>query len=239
MSFAAAQIGEQDIRTISSVRGGLDLGALGVTPDGRVYRWAKAGGTALDPGKLTVNADVDSDVVNKTVAATVAAGATSVTLDAAGAVTADFYKGGYLVVSDATGEGVSYLVEGNQAVSGAAELTVALAEPLKVGLTVDVSEVTLIQHDLQGVVISATDQADQPMGVPNVTVTADYFCWLQTGGSCAVLADEAVTKGLALTIGTGVAGAVEALDAAGEFQIGVASMALVDTEYRPASLTLN
>lgn len=239
MSNAVATIGEQDIRTISSVQGGIEYGQLAVTADGRTYRFAKAGATALDPGKLTVNADVDSDVVNKTVAATVAAGATSVVIDAAGAVTADFYKGGYLNINDATGEGVSYLVEGNSATTGAAELTVYLAEPVKVGLTVDVSEATLIQHDYNGAVISATDQADQPLGVPNITVTADYYCWMQTGGSVAVLADEAVTKGLALTTGTGVAGAVEALDAAGEFQIGVASMALVDTEYRPAYLTLN
>lgn len=239
MSFSPAQIGEQDIRTISSVQGGIEYGQLAATTDGRTYRFAKAGGTALDPGKLMVNADVDADVVNKTVAATVAVGATSVVVDSAGAVTADFYKGGYLTVSDATGEGISYLVEGNQAVTGAAEMTVFLAEPLKVGLTVDVSEVTLIQHDYNGAVISATDQADQPLGVPNITVTADYYCWLQTGGNVAVLADEAVAKGLALTTGTGVAGAVEALDAAGEFQIGVASMALVDTEYRPAYLTLN
>jgi hypothetical protein len=75
--------------------------------------------------------------------------------------------------------------------------------------------------------------------VPNVAVTAAFYAWLQTGGECAVLADEAVAKGLSLTIGTGVVGAVEAADGAGEQVIGVASEALVDTEYRSAFLTID
>lgn len=239
MSNAVAMIGEQDVRTVASAQGGTEIGQLGMTPDGKTYRYALAAATALDPGKLCVNADVDTDVVNKTVAATVAAGSFSVVLDAAGAVTLDFYKGGYLTVNDATGEGINYYVEGNTATTGAAEMTVSLSEPLKVGLTVDVSEVTLTQHPYAGIVISATDQADMPVGVPNVTVALSSYAWVQTGGACSVLWDEAVAKGLALTTGTGVAGAVEALDAAGEPQIGIASQAGVDTEYQTAWLTLN
>lgn len=240
MSFTAAMsITDQDLRTISSTKGGTQLGQIGTTRDGRVFRFAKAGATALDHGKLMVNADLNADVVNKLVARTYAAGVTEVIIDAAGAIAADAYKGGYFTINDATGEGYSYLVTGNSVTTGAAELTVYLAQPTIAALTIDVSEASLSKHEYDAVVVSATDQADMPVGVPNVDVTAAYYCWLQTGGKCAVLADEAVTRGLALTTGTGVAGAVEALDAAGEFQIGVASEALVDTEYRPAFLTLN
>lgn len=240
MFSAARQITDQDVRSTTSSRvSGIRLGEVGTTIDGRVFRYAQAGATDLDPGKLTVNADVDTDVVNKTVAATVAANATEVVLDAAGTVTLDTYRDGYLTVNDATGEGISYRVTGNTATTGAAELTAYLQEPLKVGLTVDVSEVTLNQNPWDDIVISATDQADMPTGVPNVTIDDADYGWVQTGGVCSVLFDEAVAKGLALTIGTGVAGAVEALDAAGEFQIGVALMAGVDTEYQPAFLTMN
>lgn len=238
MLAAQLQITDQDLRSIQSTKASVEIGQVGTTADGRTFRYALAGATALDPGKLTVNADVDSNVVNKTVAATVAAGATSVVVDVAGTVVANAYAGGYLTVNDATGEGISYLVSGNGGRTGAGEITVYLQEPLKVGLTVDVSEYTLTTNPYSGAVISATDQADLPLGVPNVTVTAAYYGWLQTGGPCAVLWDEAVAKGLALTIGTGVAGAVEALDAAGEPQIGTSLMAGVDTENQPAWLSI-
>lgn len=206
---------------------------------GRIWRYAKAGASDLAAGKLVVNGDADTDGTNVTVARTYTAGATSIVVDFAGAVTADYFADGTLTVSDATGEGVSVRVVGNTATSGAAESTISLAEPLPVALTIDVSEVTLDRSPWDAVVISATDQADMPVGVPNVAVTAAYYFWAQTRGTCSVLADEAVTKGLALTTGTGVAGAVEALDGAGEFQVGVAQIALVDTEYRPAFLTID
>jgi hypothetical protein len=231
-------ITDQDLRSIQSVKASPDLGQLGQTSDGRTFRYALAGGSTLAPGKLAVNADVNSDAVNKTVAATSVAGVTSVVVDVTGSITQNAYAGGFLTINDATGEGISYLVSGNGGRTGAGEITVYLQEPTQTALTVDVSEYTLTVASYSGAVISATDQADQPLGVPNVSITNAYYGWLQTGGNCAVLWDEAVAKGLALTIGTGTAGAVEALDAAGEFQVGVASMAGVDTEYQPAWLTL-
>lgn len=232
-------ITDQDIRTTTTDRvNGVKLGEVAVTVDGRVYRYAQAGGTDLDPGKLTVNADADSNVVNKTVARTYSAGTQEVIIDAAGAVTADKFRDGTLAISDATGEGVLSRVVGNTATSGAAELTVYLAEPIPVALTIDVSEATLLQSPWDDIVISATDQADQPVGVPNTLIDDADYGWVQTGGMCAVWADEAVTRGQALTIGTGTAGQVEALDAAGEPQVGIATIALVDTEYRQAYLTM-
>lgn len=238
MLKARQQIYDQDARSISSTLGGIYLGQVAETADGRTFRYAKAGASNLAVAELQVNADADTNVVNKTVAATVAAGQVNVLVNVSGTVVADAYKGGYFTVNDATGEGVSYLVAGNTGRTGSGTITVNLAEPLTIGLTVSVSEYTLTVNPYSGVVVSATDQADQPVGVPNVAVTAAYYCWLQTGGICSVLWDEAVAKGLALTIGTGTAGAVEALDAAGEFQIGVATMAGVDTEHQPAYLTM-
>lgn len=215
------------------------LGTIAETADGRVYRYSQAGGTALAAGKLNVAATVNADATNKTVAATVAAGQYSVVMDAGGAIAANVYDDGFLTVNDATGEGITYAVAGHSTTSGAAELTVQLKEPLVVGLTVDVSEVSLTQSPWGKVVISVTDQADMPVGVANTAVTAAYYGWVQTRGVAAVLADEAITAGLAVTTGTGVAGAVEALDAAGEPQVGVALVAGVDTEYREVFLTID
>lgn len=228
----------QDFRDISSTKQ-LRVGQKAETVDGRVYRYTLAGGTTLAPGKLCVAATVDANATNKTVAATVAAGATSVVLDAGGAITANTYADGYLTVNDATGEGISYLVEAHGATSGAAELKVFLSEPLKVGLTVDTSEVSLTQNPWSGAVISVADQADMPIGVPNVSITNAYYGWIQTGGVASVLADEAITAGLAVTTGSSVVGAVEALDGAGEPQVGIALVAGVDTEYREIFLTID
>jgi hypothetical protein len=239
MFSAVAQITDQDLRSTNSSRAsGLKLGQVGVTVDGRVYRYAQAGGTDLDPGKLCVNSDANADVVNKTVARTYSAGTQEVVIDAGGAITADDYRDGTLAISDATGEGVLSRVVGNTTTSGAAELTVTLAEPIPVAMTIDVSEATLLKSPWDDIVISATDQADMPVGVPNTLIDDADYGWVQTGGPCAVWADEAVTRGQALTIGTGTAGQVEALDAAGEPQIGIAQIALVDTEYRQAYLTM-
>lgn len=225
----------QDARKTSSTQLHV-LGSIAETASGRVYRYAKAGASNLVAGNLQVNADLDSNVTNKAVTAASAIGSFSVSFTAGASQTLDAYKDGFLTVNDATGEGITYAVGGNT--SGTA-VTVALKEPITVALVASTSEVTLKKNPWDSVVISATDQADQAVGVPNTAVTAAYYFWAQTRGEAAVLADEAVARGLALTIGTGTAGAVEALDAAGEPQIGVASEALVDTENRAAFLTMD
>ena len=113
-----------------------------------------------------------------------------------------------------------------------------MAEPVKVALTTS-SEATLKLNNFSGTVISAVDQADLAVGVPNVGVTGNYYYWSQTGGECSVLADEAVTKGLGVTIGSSTAGSVEAIDLVAEQLVGHASEALVDTEYRNVCLAIN
>jgi hypothetical protein len=206
---------------------------------GNIYRYIKNAAVALNPGQIVVNADSDADGTNKTVARTYTAGAMEIIVDAGGAVAEDAFADGTLTVNDATGEGVSVVVSGNTATTGAAEMTVYLAQPLPVALTIDVSEVTLQKSPWDSVVISIADQADMPVGVPNVAITASYYGWVQTRGVCSVLFDEAVAKGLALTIGSSTVGAVEAADGAGEPHVGVAMMAGVDTEYQPAFLSID
>lgn len=231
------QLSSQGVRETSSTKQ-MRLGTK-ADADGKVYRYARAGASNLAVAELQVNPDVDTNVVNKTVARTTAAGATSVVVDVAGTVVADAYADGTFTISDATGEGINYRVSGNTGITGAGEITVSLTEPLKLALTIDVSEYTLTKNPWDSVVVSITDQADMAVGVPNVAITAGEYGWLQTRGQCSVLWDEAVAKGLALTTGTGTAGAVEALDGAGEVQIGVASQAGVDTEHQTAFLTID
>jgi len=233
----AVQIFPNDQLTTSTEQQ-CNLGQLGVTKDGRAYRYAKAG-EALSPGKLQVAAPIAANHENMAVAAAAAIGATKVTVTlGATAATLNQYAGGFLTINDATGEGISYLVSGHPAADASASLVVTLAEPLKVALTTS-SEASLQKNPWDGVVISVVDQLDMPVGVPNVSVASGSYCWLQTRGVCSALADETLAIGVALTIGTGVAGAVEALDAAGEPQVGVAIQAGVDTEYRAVYLQID
>lgn len=232
------KVRDLSFRDISSVKGER-IGAYDETLDGRGFRYTLAGGTALAPGKIAVAATVDSNATNKTVDAAVAIGAKKVTFTPGGNISANTYQDGFLTVNDATGEGITYLVKGHAAGTSAASMTVNLLEPVEVALVASTSEVSLTQNPWSAAVIAVVDQADMVVGVPNVSITASYYGWSQTKGVCAVLADEAVTAGVAVTTGSSTAGSVEAVDAAGEPQIGVALVAAVDTEYREIYLTID
>jgi len=229
---------EQDVHTTDTVARH-KLGDMAITADGRIYRYAKNAGTALDAGKLCVAATPVANHENLAVAAAASVNAeeVSVTLGATGITSGD-YDGGYMVVNDAAGEGIAYKIKHIGTTAASAAATVELEDPIKVALTTS-SEVSFYKNLYDSVVISATDQADVAVGVPNVAVAANAYFWLQTGGVCAVLADEIIAQGAQCTIGTGVAGAVEAQDLIAEPVVGVALTATVDTEYRPIRLTLD
>lgn len=239
MSSFITPIGDQDIRTTSTVKGGAPLGAYGGTPDGRIYRWGLAGGVDLAPGKVVVAPAITSNHTNIVVAAAVAVEAYTVTATlGATAATADQYAGGFLTVNDAAGEGITYLIEGNSAADASGVVTVQLAEPVKVALTTS-SEVTLHVNPMANVVIAPGAVAHQAVGVPNVTVDDADYAWFQVKGYCSVLSDGVITKGAGAILSDAVNGAVE-VEVAGTVtqRIGTAPEATVDTEYRTINLSL-
>lgn len=212
-------------------------------PDGagRVFRFTLAGASNLARGKLCVAPTIVANHINLSwqTVPTVGAKTVKVTLGAT-AATADQYKGGWLVVNDATGEGRAYPIEGHPAAGSAGTITLKLKESIDTAGVASEANVDLVANNWRGAVISVTDQADMPIGVPVVAITSGQYGWLQTSGPCAVLMDEAVTNGQAVTIGTGVAGAVEAQDAAGEPVVGIVSgTAGVDTEYQLVELMID
>ncbi len=205
---------------------------------GNKYRYGQAGATALAAGKLAVAADMDTDVENCAVSAAAAVGSKTVSLTVTSTTIAeDKFRGGFLVINDAAGEGHRYTILHSTAVAAGTAITVTLDDPIQVALTTS-SEGTLMESAWKGAVISATDQADLPIGIPMVAITAEYYGWFQTAGEAVCLADEAASKGAALTIGSSVAGSLEAVDAAGEPQIAIAREALTDTEYYPVMLCI-
>jgi hypothetical protein len=234
----AVQLFPGDLRATSS-SAEMPVGSLGMTKDGRMYRYSLAGAVDLSPGKLAVAAVSVANHTNVSVAAAAAVDAEKVTVTlGATAATANQYAGGYMTMNDAAGEGISYLVSGHPAADASASLVVTLAEPIQVALTTS-SQATLSKNPWNGAVISVTDQLDMPVGVPNTTIAAGEYGWIQTGGVCSALADETLAIGADLTIGTSVAGALEVVDAAGEPRIGYAFEAGVDTEYHAVYLQID
>jgi len=218
------------------------LGQRYVDSNGRVWTYCKAGATGLDRGKLTAAPTVVANHTNMSWQTAPAAGdkVVKVTLGAT-AATADQYKDGWLVVNDGTGEGRMYPVEGNLAADSAATCTVYLAEAIDTAGALAEANVDLLAGKYNGVVISPADQADAPVCVPIVAITADYYFWAQSGGPCAVWADETLTPVAGLvTMGSSVPGSVEELDATAEPLVGeVMQQAGVDTEYPAINLLID
>uniref|UniRef100_A0A6M3KIV1 Uncharacterized protein n=1 Tax=viral metagenome TaxID=1070528 RepID=A0A6M3KIV1_9ZZZZ len=168
--------------------------------DGRVFRYAKAGASNLAPGKLvqagTINA---AGYLNKACAAA-AVGAYSVTVTTSAAVTTG--EEGYLQINDASGEGIQYKIKKTAANATTATKTdVTLYDPIATALTAS-SEATIILNPYEAVVICAAT-TDIVLGVPPITVTAEYYFWLQTWGLACVLAEGTPPAGNMVTIAAG------------------------------------
>ena len=229
-----------NVRSNSSVMEG-SLGTKIVTPDGRVFRYVKAGGTALVPGKLYDGPASISNHTNIAVASAAAAAATSVTVTlGATAATANQYAGGVLVVNDAAGEGFTYTIKSHPAAALSASLVLTLDEdePIVTALTTS-SEVSLVPNQYKDVVIHAASEAGIPVGVAVTAVTAEYYGLIQTRGSVSCLHDASPAE-----IGEGVDASTTTDGSVTESvaplkQVGTAMVQGVSTEYNPVFLCLD
>jgi hypothetical protein len=224
------------------------LGTLAQSPDGRLFRYAKAGSSAITAGKLQLGPARKTNHDNIAVAAAAAIGATQVTVTlGATAATANEYAEGYLVLSDATGEGTTYVIKSHPAADASASLVLTLDEPLKEALTTS-SEACLVHNRFNACVEGTVQAGGIVVGVPLVDVAAGSYFWAQVWGVAAVLSDENGTVNRSVTVGSSTAGAVEEKDDmleatdASRFDlepiVGFQIVAMVDTEYRPVFLTI-
>ena len=216
------------------------LGTLRILSDGRKFRYARAGASALAPGKLGVSAAIAAAHVDEAILAAVAIGTKvlSLTVTTGTAILANELKGGAFQVNDDTGEGHSYVIDANSALaSGGTTISVTLEEGIKVALTTD-STFTLVHSPWNDVIESAT--IGTPVGIAPIDVTAAYYYWAQTGGLGIGLITGTPAAGSALIQCNAVAGALEIL--AGSSIMPIASIhgtAGVDTEYKPIVLMID
>ena len=178
------------------------LGAVGMTPDGRCFRWAFSG-EAIGAGQLVMQkgavANHDMDLATATAGSV---GDTSITVTlGATAATLNQYEDGALYTNDGTGEGHLYAIRSNPAADASASLVLTLHEKIREATSTSDTLNGLIENDYKDVEIYDADDIDGPaLGVAPTEIANDTYFWLQTSGRAAVLIQ-----------GTGVLGdAVEA-----------------------------
>ena len=222
------------------------LGNKATLPDGRIYRYAKAGASALEVGKLMQSAVAVAAHQGCAFVSSVNAGASAanspttivITLGAA-AVTADQYAGGTLVVNAGTGIGQTFTILGHAAHAGSGPLTLTLVDDtIRVALSASDSKCSLTASPYSGVIIAPTTLTGVPVGVTPCAVTALYYFWIQTHGACGVLMDGTPAAGAVVSPSNGTAGAVES-GVIGQGAVGMVINTGVNTEYQQVFLTID
>ena len=190
--------------------------------DGRVFHYAKAGGSALVAGHLLsspAHGGTTTEQVNMTVSTASTVGGNTIGLTAVtDSFTANQFQGGYLGIYSGTaaqGGGQTYRIKSHTAASAGGTFTVTIYDSFKVAVSTSATA-TIVKHPWDGVVDWPTTFTGVPAGVPLVAVTASYYFWMQTWGLASVLVDSgaALTLGADVLASNAVAGSVEADDAA-------------------------
>ena len=199
------------------------LGTRAVTPDGRVFYYAKSSSTAITPAGKIVDgiaavAAHDMDVA----AAATAAGKVTFTSGTSLTTTKNQYADGYVLFNDGPAQGEVYRIKSNTAVTSATGLSITIDEPdgLRTALTTS-SLFGLAYNPYTDVKIIDGDgtQTTGPLGVTVIPVTASYYCWIQTAGIASVLSGAAVAvvgDAVGVSQASGESGAFDLWDASSE-----------------------
>lgn len=242
MNLQSAPIGVAIDLYNSSTTQTHQLGSKVVDRQGRTFRYAKAGGSALVAGNvLQAPAQITTHQAMTPAAAAIVNGATkqtvTATLGATNAVTANQYAGGFLVISTAPGNGYAYEIESHPAASASASCVFTLAEPLKVALTTS-SRVDLVPNHYNGVIQAPTTLTAAPVGVAVFPAAAGEFCWIQTGGVASVLVAGTPAVGSAVVSPGSAAGAV-VVDGAATATIVVGTMCQTGVDGKNLAVKIN
>ena len=206
---AEARSWNQGILDVSSTRKEM-LGARRETPDGRIYRYAKAGAVALVAGACGQAAAYVANHAELNCAAT-AIGANVVTVTLGGtAVTLNQYRDGYLLVNKGTGIGYTYHIESHAAqATTTGDVDIVLSDTVRIALVASgTSEVTL-HYNKFDVVTESTTVELVPIGIaPRVVPISNYY-WAQTGGYCGCHLDATSANASRLIQSNAVAGNLE------------------------------
>lgn len=180
------------------------IGQIGQTKDGRTFKYSKCGATAYVVGNALQGPVEDVDHDNIAVRVT-AAGATALLIttgSGGGALDANEYAEGFVVIDTTPGLGYYYRISDHAAIAASTDGTINLApeDAIEVALTA-VSKVTLVQHPYKNVIVMpASTLTNMITGGAVYPTTAAYFGWIQTGGPGAVAIEDTPAAGQPLTV---------------------------------------
>lgn len=193
--------------TSSTKIGSLPLGHLMILPDGRKYRHAKSGGTALVVGTIQRQGALGDLVMDQDVlfASSAAIGAEKVSLIMGGTtMVKDYFADGYLYTSLSAGVGSVYKIKSHPAATAAAatiEFTLADNDKLTLAVVAASSKAGFQLNEYGATKLNPAGTAFSGIicGIPPVAVSAGWYYWVQRSGPAVGLA-----AGTAMVIGEGV-----------------------------------
>lgn len=172
-------------------------------PDGRIFRYAKAGATALVAGKLyqgaSGNISTDTMMVDSLVCSTAAVGSRSITLTASGttAIAAGSFDDGYMFTSSSANGGVGEVLKIKTAATGATGATFlvefAEGDQLNTATEGGTTKVGIRQnlYNVLEIVPATTVGVNAYAGVAPVAIPASSFGWIQRRGTSTYYSESA------------------------------------------------
>lgn len=208
------------------------------TEDGREVVIVKNSSTPLVSGVLVQHSPIVATHQNMATA-TAAAGATTLTVTlGAGALAANYYRGGFVVVNAGAGIGQTLRIASHPSSTGSTTLVLTLEDPLITATNVGSTKTCLIAAPFSEVVIQPTTATAGVAGVTLYPIGASAYGYIVTKGITSCLSDSnAAGVGLGIMPSTTTAGCIAVATATGA-NIGVAYQTSVSAEARAIQLVL-
>jgi len=180
------------------------LGTIRTLSDGRSFVYSRMGATTGVAGSLYQSPIVDlANVANVTVA-NANVGARTITVTpvtiVSGDLVANTFAEGYVFVNTGAANGMSYKIRSHPLLAANTAANFVLYDKLRsANLATATSKVTLVRNRCKDVISHDAPPTAALVGVATFPVTANYYCWLQNKGPCAI--ENEAGGGAALTAG--------------------------------------
>lgn len=169
-------------------------GTLLIYGDGRKFRYALDSGSGQTKARMGAGASQEAKVI----AETQSTSGTSVEVDdleiivditTASSLAENVLQQGRLTVNTGTGIGDSYKILANKVQSTDTLMNVLLETPILTAWAAD-TVIDMVNNPwYKTLTFPTSSQGNIAIGVPQITVTASYWYWAQTGGLASVIQD--------------------------------------------------
>lgn len=195
--------GKEIYRTTSDKRH--PLGTRGYTRDGRAFRYARNGGSALAVGKIIQSEAPQSSLSDDlSVNVGVTSGAEAINITVTTVTTVNAFAEGYFFVNDGAGEGQMAQIKSHTSASTGSTLLDPMNIEFQHGAVMTTvvstgasgttdSEVGIVRNPYDKVIIAPATLTATPVGVTPRAVAANYYFWVQTWGPAVAQVNSAGT----------------------------------------------